>query len=67
MFDETLIGRYIPEISGEQYWATGDSVGDILSTLSDLSGDIVTVDMVTWFQARRVYVSESVQYTITPM
>ena len=67
MFDETLIGRYFADISGEQYWATGDSVDDILSTLSDLSGDIVTVDMVTWFQARRVYVSESVQYTITPM
>ena len=67
MTNEILIGRYFADISGEEYWATGDSVDDILNTLSDLSGDIVVVDAVTWYQAGRVYVSESVEYTITPM
>lgn len=65
MYIEILIGKY--SVNGEQYWASGDSVDDILNTLSDLSNDIVPVDEVTWYQANRVLVEESVEYTITPM
>ena len=62
---EILIGRY--SVNGEQYWATGDSVEDILANLQDLSGEEVDLYEVAWFQAGRVFVEESRSYTITPV
>jgi hypothetical protein len=62
---EILIGRY--SVNDEAYWATGDSVEDILANLQDLSGEEVDLYEVAWFQAGRVFVEESRSYTITPM
>jgi hypothetical protein len=64
---EILIGRFMPASTCETYWATGDSVDEILAQLEDLSGEDVHISEVMWFQAGRVFVEESRSYTITPM
>jgi len=66
---EILIGQLLILTGStcETYWATGDSVEDILAKLEDLSGGDVHISEVAWFQAGRVFVEESRSYTITPM
>ena len=58
-----LIGKYT-NAYGEEYWASGETIQNVLFEIEASTGDAAHADQIEWFRAMPVKVTCKTTYTI---
>ena len=59
-----FIAKYTTEYQDELF-AMGESIGEVISELENITRDSIIMDNVEWFDARRIKVETKIEYIIS--